>query len=257
MAIDSPGVQFPGYPRHVVETPGYSVEVIKGTLGTFAVGGWTTTTTVQDVDQPGVFTTPCPQWNGDFTVYPDDGLAPVVEYYHPELDHYFMTQDAIEIADLDAGVHRGWIRTGQSFRAYRPGQGGGPRVSRYYGLPSAGLNTHFFANDLSNIFFLTVGPRARDWVLESNNAFELDFTSTGNCSPGGIPLYRLWNQRIDSNHRYTTDATIKAEMVAKGMAAHSTPVPHPTSSHRRPAGTFNQDRNKGATRRLQRPRYRS
>jgi len=36
------------------------------------------------------------------------------------------------------------------------------------------------------------------------------------CSDGTVPVYRLWNERVDSNHRYTTDPAIKAQLVAKG-----------------------------------------
>ncbi len=32
-------------------------------------------------------------------------------------------------------------------------------------------------------------------------------------------VYRLWNNRADSNHRYTTDPTLKAAMIAKGYIA--------------------------------------
>ena len=32
----------------------------------------------------------------------------VVEYYHPGLDHYFMTPLAAEIGDLDSGRISGW-----------------------------------------------------------------------------------------------------------------------------------------------------
>ncbi len=41
------------------------------------------------------------------------------------------------------------------------------------------------------------------------------------------------------------------------MVAQSAPVPQPTSSHRRPGGILSQERKRGATRRLQRPMYRS
>jgi len=33
------------------------------------------------------------------------------------LSHYFISINAQEISDLDNGVHAGWTRTGQSFRA--------------------------------------------------------------------------------------------------------------------------------------------
>lgn len=38
--------------------------------------------------------------------------------------------------------------------------------------------------------------------------------------PGGtVPVYRLWNQRDDSNHRYATSAAIKDEMLAAGYVS--------------------------------------
>jgi hypothetical protein len=42
---------------------------------------------------------------------------------------------------------------------------------------------------------------------------------SGVCPSGGVPVYRLWNNRIDSNHRYTTRAAIRDQMVAKGYVA--------------------------------------
>jgi hypothetical protein len=42
---------------------------------------------------------------------------------------------------------------------------------------------------------------------------------TGACPPLSMPIYRLWNQRIDTNHRYTTDTAIRQQMLAKGWLA--------------------------------------
>ena len=42
---------------------------------------------------------------------------------------------------------------------------------------------------------------------------------TGACPAGYVPVYRLWNQRADSNHRYTTDPGIKAYMQSKDYVA--------------------------------------
>ena len=36
---------------------------------------------------------------------------------------------------------------------------------------------------------------------------------------GLVVVVQAWNQRADSNHRYTTRAAIKAEMLAAGYAA--------------------------------------
>jgi hypothetical protein len=34
-----------------------------------------------------------------------------------------------------------------------------------------------------------------------------------------VPVYRVWNQRFDSNHRYTTSTAIRDQMVARGGVA--------------------------------------
>ena len=48
---------------------------------------------------------------------PPPSTATIVEFYHAALDHYFITGIAQEISDLDTGVHSGWARTGQTFKA--------------------------------------------------------------------------------------------------------------------------------------------
>lgn len=149
--------------------------------------------------------------------------APVIEYYDAALDHYFITQDAAEISDLDSGVHPGWRRTGQIFLAYRAGRsdGRGAPVARFYGLPSHGLDTHFFTATWAEQRAFAARAYFSDWQAESSDVFELPLPdlATGTCAPGTHPVYRLWNQRIDSNHRYTTDAEIRAAMIATGWTA--------------------------------------
>ncbi len=34
-----------------------------------------------------------------------------------------------------------------------------------------------------------------------------------------VPVYRVWDNRVDSNHRYTTSWTIRNQMVAQGGVA--------------------------------------
>ena len=55
------------------------------------------------------------------------------------------------------------------------------------------------------------------WFVENDDAFELPLPDeqTGQCRPGATPVYRLWNQRVDSNHRYTTSAAIRQSMIAR------------------------------------------
>jgi hypothetical protein len=57
--------------------------------------------------------------------------------------------------------------------------------------------------------------------LEASEVFEMDLPDaiSGACPAGGVPIYRVWNNRADSNHRYTTSRAIRDEMVAKGYVA--------------------------------------
>jgi hypothetical protein len=194
----------------------------RGTVGRAPVGEYAVTVIVRRYNPMSrTLDEPCSRKLSRFLVYPDDGLAPVVEYFHPLLDHYFMTQNAAEIAALDAGAHPGWQRTGQSFLAYRPGQTHFqlPAVRRFYGSPSAGLG-HFFTIDYADQFALTYGPLSSAWIMETDNAFEIGRPDQdGNCPAGQNPVYRLWNRRVDSNHRYTTDPAIKAQMIDRGYVA--------------------------------------
>jgi len=59
------------------------------------------------------------------------------------------------------------------------------------------------------------------WVLESNDVFAvvLPDATTGACSSGLLPLYRVYNHRADVNHRYTTSLAIRAQMIAAGWIA--------------------------------------
>ena len=43
--------------------------------------------------------------------------------------------------------------------------------------------------------------------------------ATGACGAGSAPVYRIWNNRADNNHRYTTDRSIRDQMVAAGGIA--------------------------------------
>lgn len=150
-------------------------------------------------------------------------VVQVDEFYHRGLRHYFITADAAEKQALDTGVHPGWERTGESFKAYATGSrasGSINPVCRYHGDPERGLNSHFYSAD-SRECVRTVVKFPADWRLESDNVFQISLpdTTTGACPDGTVPVYRLWNQRRDSNHRYTTSAVIRSTMLLAGHAA--------------------------------------
>lgn len=146
----------------------------------------------------------------------------VVEFYNAAPDHYFLTADAQEISDLDNGVHPGWKRTGQQFQVYVQdptpvsGQATLAGVCRYYGLPAFGLDTHFYSGIGDECDAVAKNWPDR-WVLETPDAFavHLPNTSDGTCPPGTSPLYRLFDNRADVNHRYTTWLAIRNQMIAQ------------------------------------------
>ena len=43
--------------------------------------------------------------------------------------------------------------------------------------------------------------------------------AAGNCPSGMQPIYRVFNNRADANHRYTIDRAVRDDMVAKGWIA--------------------------------------
>ena len=149
-------------------------------------------------------------------------IVDAIEYYYASLDHYFVTAIPAEISALDNGQFPGWVRTGLSFSVYDAGTGlpGAVPVCRFYGSPAAGLDSHFYSASVAECALVKQKyPGA--WLLESNDVFEvfLPDLATGQCPAGSIPIYRAWNNRADSNHRYTTDIAVEQAMIAKGYIA--------------------------------------
>jgi len=147
----------------------------------------------------------------------------VDEFYNQALRHYFITADAVEKQDLDTGARPGWARTGESFNAYTTGSNAGDSINpvcRYYGNSLRGIDSHFYSADAAECLAVHF-KYPSDWQLESDNVFQTNLpdTVTGACPSGTVPVYRLWNQRRDSNHRYTTRAAIKEQMLAIGYFA--------------------------------------
>jgi len=141
----------------------------------------------------------------------------VVEYYNATLDHYFITWIAAEQASLDAGnTPTRWSRTGQSFRAYAAPQGGTSPVCRYY-LPPAFGDSHFFGRGTAECDATGVAHPA--FVLEDAQFMHVVLPSAGACPAGTTPVYRVFSNRSDANHRYLTDRALRDQMVAKGWLA--------------------------------------
>jgi len=141
-----------------------------------------------------------------------------VEFYHAGFDHYFVAATASDISDLDNGVHPGWARTDHQFQVWDGPVGLTQPVCRYYIPPGYG-DSHFFSAMPDECAIALV---KFPWLIkESDRAFyiALPHSVTGRCAINEVPVYRLWNGRNDSNHRYTTSTVAKAQMIAAGYVA--------------------------------------
>ena len=155
-------------------------------------------------------------------VIPALAIAPdalVVEFYRVSGDHYFITTNADEINKLDTGGIPGWVRTGLTFKAWAAADAPIPNanpVCRFYGQ----LGSHFFSASLDECQAVIANyPLA--WILESPNVFEVVLPNAvdGSCPAGTVPVYRLYSNRIDAEHRYTTSLAIRSQMLAMGWIA--------------------------------------
>ena len=148
-------------------------------------------------------------------------VAYAVEYY---LDHYFMTADPGEMNLLDSGHFTGWQRTGMDFNVLAPADATpmSVPVCRLYGNPDYGLNTHFYSASPAECAD-TLRNWPAQWALESSNVFRMALPDmmSGACPVGTMSVFRTWNQRADTNHRYTTDPAIQMGMMIHGGMAES------------------------------------
>ena len=152
--------------------------------------------------------------------------TPVVEYYSPSRDHYFMSINPDEIAALDQGRQGDWKRTGQQFNAWlrsANAPAGAVPVCRFYAL---GPDSHFFtasASECANLKAIeqqqraqaaSAGRRFEGWGYEGI-AFYSMLPRDGNCPAGMTSVNRFYNNRYaqnDSNHRFTGDSRQRAAM---------------------------------------------
>jgi hypothetical protein len=145
---------------------------------------------------------------------PAPATVDVIEYYYPTLDHYFMSSLSVDIQALDGGQFAGWQRTGRTFKAFPDASSGQSPVCRFY-LPPPFGDSHFYS--VSAAECALVRQKYPGFVYESPNVMYLGMPDpSGACAPGMIPVYRVWDNRIDTNHRYTTDRTLRDQMVAQG-----------------------------------------
>jgi hypothetical protein len=159
---------------------------------------------------------------GNLTCFSADGRpAPItppktaVEYYHAGFDHYFVTADLGEIDKLDDGTFSGWTRSGAAFGIFPLATAGTSSVCRFFSTSFAPKSSHFYTPFADECAAVRTNA---DWQFEAN-VFAMKIPDpSGNCASDTAPLYRLYNDGRSGapNHRYTTQAATRSEMVARG-----------------------------------------
>ena len=163
------------------------------------------------------------------TPTPPPTTTPIIEYYFPALDYYFITSRAADIALLD-GI-TAWQRTGKSFNVYIAQQVGTLGLNRYYFDQVAVNNTR-------GSHFYTLVQTEKDLLAGLNPANSqtprLPFNEGvdsyafaplvegvgGSCAAGLKPVFRIFRGQTrfpdNPNHRFTTDTAVYNSFVALG-----------------------------------------
>ncbi|MBL0289591.1 MAG: hypothetical protein IPQ15_02585 [Betaproteobacteria bacterium] len=147
-----------------------------------------------------------------------------IEYYHAEFDHFFVSSLG-PTSTPRFGPHP---RLGD-----RPGLAAASAaanldpVCRFY-IPPAKGDSHFFSASVDEcatvLGRIGVDPNYAGYVYESPAAWftALPDTASGACPVGMVPVWRLWNRRVDSNHRYTAQPGVRGQMLGRGYVAEAT-----------------------------------
>ena len=203
----------------VTPNAGFAINTVTGCGGTRVGSIFTTSPVSADCSVSATFTTT--------TTAPV--LTPMIEFYHPTLDYYFLTSRSNEIALLDATPP--WTRTGQRFSTYRDSVPDSSPLTRFYFDRIAVNETRG-----SHFYTLVTGEVAALTALNpsNNNAPRLPFSEGvdsyafqplvegvgGSCAVKQTPVYRLFrgNARFpdDPNHRFTISTAIYNDFVSRG-----------------------------------------
>jgi hypothetical protein len=141
--------------------------------------------------------------------------ATVVEYYNPQLNHYFLTADAAEAAMLDAGVIvPGWHRTGFDFKAWVRNSANGLPACRFSGAPGIDPSSHFYTVNPIECSLVMANPF---WMFEAI-AFNAEQPIAEDCPVSRMQVTRLYNNGMggQANHRFTTSHSEMAAMLGGG-----------------------------------------
>jgi len=153
---------------------------------------------------------------GTAGVPPPPTTVDVIEYFHAEFGHYFITYLTDEIAKLDNGTFKGWARTGRQFKAWTAQTDADQSpVCRFFTTAFAPKSSHFYTPFAPEC---TVVKTSSVWQFEGEVFFTRQASVEGVCPANTMPVYRMYNngQSGAPNHRYTTDLNVRTKMLSEG-----------------------------------------
>ena len=170
--------------------------------------------------------------------YASEPDTQVIEYYHPDLNHYFITASATDALFVDAGsAGPGWVRTGRSFGAWSTREVASADATMVYRFYSAGANSHVYVasdDDIRLLKGLEASERASiagtdkrflGWGYEGE-AFLAVMPKSGQCPAGTQGITRIYNHGFTtgegSNHRYVADDSLTRSMEDRQWQAEGT-----------------------------------
>lgn len=138
------------------------------------------------------------------------------EFFHGEMEHYFVTAVAAEEAALEAGDV--WARTATQYRVHDAPSPGLVPVCRFFSASFAPLSSHFYTANATECEIVRANPR---WTFEGIAFFVKSAAADGSCAAGWAPVYRLYNDGLTGapNHRYTPRRAERADFLARGWLA--------------------------------------
>jgi uncharacterized delta-60 repeat protein len=140
----------------------------------------------------------------------------IAEYYAASLDHYFMTWLPQEIAALEGGDIPGWTHTGRTFKVYSTPEADTSPVCRFYIPPEWG-DSHFLG--LGETECAQTRAMFPAFILEAAQFMYVYSPTQGVCPTRTTPVYRVFDNRPDVNHRYITEQQVRDHMLAEGWVA--------------------------------------
>jgi hypothetical protein len=125
-----------------------------------------------------------------------------VEYWHAGFNHYFLTTNPAEMANLDTGKSEGWTRFLPEFKVDpEPGPNLVP-VCRFFSAAFAPKSSHFFTAFPAECAAVKANPV---WTYEGIAFYARLPDAAGACAPGTMAIYRSYNggEGGAPAHRYT------------------------------------------------------